>query len=104
MTPVIVTTIVKMVIERAVSIDTTVIPCSRNKVPAFVLQKKCDHLQLLTFCYPFLTNEVERHEKIEVQGLHGKVNVRTKDLIKDEKMLVEMLNKYFVNIIEKRQE
>ena len=35
-----------------------------------------------------ITIEVEKNEKIEVKGLHEKVDIRIKDLIKDEKILV----------------
>ena len=48
-----------------------------------------------------ITIEVEKNEKIEVKGLHEKVDIRTKDLIKDEKLLVDMFNKHYANIIEK---
>ena len=41
-------------------------------------------------------------KKIEVKGLYEKVDIRTKDLIKDEKILVEMFNKQYINIVEKR--
>ena len=47
-----------------------------------------------------MTTEVEKNEQIEVKGLHEKVDVRTKDLIKDEKILVEMFNKHYINIVE----
>ena len=40
-------------------------------------------------------------EKWTNRGLHEKINIRTKDLIKDEKIPVEMLNKNYVNIVEK---
>ena len=46
--------------------------------------------------------EVEKNERIEVQGLHEKVDIRTKDLIKNGKILVEMFNKYYTNIVEKK--
>ena len=48
-----------------------------------------------------ITIDVEKNEKIEVKGLHEKVDIRTKDLIKDEKILVEMFNKRYINIVEK---
>ena len=48
-----------------------------------------------------MTTEVEKNEQIEVKGLHEKVDIRTKDLIKDEKILVEMFNKHYINIAEK---
>ena len=41
-----------------------------------------------------ITIEVEKNEQVEVKGLHEKVDIRTKDLIKDEKSLVEMFNKH----------
>ena len=44
---------------------------------------------------------MEKNEKIEVKGLHEKVDIRTKDLIKDENILVEMFNKHYINIVEK---
>ena len=47
-----------------------------------------------------MTTEVEKNEQIEVKGLHEKVDVRTKDLIKDEKILDEMFNKHYINIAE----
>ena len=34
-----------------------------------------------------ITTEVEKNEQIEVKGLHEKVDIRTKDLIKYEKIL-----------------
>ena len=46
-----------------------------------------------------MTTEVEKNEQIEVKGLHEKVDVRTKDLIKDEKILVEMFNKHYISTI-----
>ena len=48
-----------------------------------------------------ITIKVEKNEQIEVKGLHEKVDIRTKDLIKDEKILVEMFNKHHINIVEK---
>ena len=48
-----------------------------------------------------MTIEVEENEQIEVKGLHEKVDIRTKDLIKDERILVEMFNKNYINIVEK---
>ena len=47
------------------------------------------------------TNEVEKNEKIEDKGLHVKVDIRRKDLMKDEKILVEMFNTHYINIAEK---
>ena len=47
------------------------------------------------------TIEVEKNEKIEVKGLHEKADIRTKDLINDEKILVEMFNKHYINIVQK---
>ena len=32
--------------------------------------------------------------------MHEKVAIRTKDLIKDEKILVKMFNKHYINIVE----
>ena len=40
-------------------------------------------------------------KKLKVKDLHEKVHIRTKDLIKDEKIIVEMFNKHYVNILEK---
>ena len=51
-----------------------------------------------------ITTEVEKNEQIEVKDLHEKVNIRTSDLIKDEKVLVEMFNKHYINIVEKTSE
>ena len=48
-----------------------------------------------------ITIEVEKNEQIEVKGLYEKVDIRTKDLIKDEKILVEIFNKHHINIVEK---
>ena len=50
-----------------------------------------------------ITIEVEKSEKIEVKGLKKveKVDIRTKGLIKHEKILVEMFNKHYINIVEK---
>ena len=48
-----------------------------------------------------ITIEIEKNEKIEVKGLHEKVHIRTKDLIKDEKILLEMFNKHSIYIVEK---
>ena len=50
-----------------------------------------------------ITIEVEKNEQIEVKDLHEKVDIRTKDLIKDEKILVEMFNKHYL-LLRKRQE
>ena len=36
-----------------------------------------------------------------VKGLHEKVDIRTMNLIKAEKILVEMFNKHYMNIVEK---
>ena len=47
-----------------------------------------------------ITIEVEKNEQIEVKHLHEKVDIRMKDLIKDEKILVEMFNKHDINIVE----
>ena len=47
-----------------------------------------------------ITIEVEKIEQIEVKHLHEKVDIRMKDLIKDEKILVEMFNKHYINIVE----
>ena len=51
-----------------------------------------------------ITIEVEKNEKIEVNGLHEKVDIRTKDLVKDDKILVEMFNKHYIDIVEKTSE
>ena len=51
-----------------------------------------------------ITIEVEKNEKIEVEDLHEKVDIRTKDLLKDEKILAEMFNKHYINIVEKTSE
>ena len=51
-----------------------------------------------------ITTEVEKNEKIEVEDLHEKVDIRTKDLLKDEKILAEMFNKHYINIVEKTSE
>ena len=48
-----------------------------------------------------ITIEVEKNEKIEVKDLHEKVDIRTKDQIKDEKILAEMFNKHYLIIVEK---
>ena len=45
--------------------------------------------------------EVEKNEKIEAKGSHEKVDIRTKVLIKDEKILVEIFNKPYINIVKK---
>ena len=50
-----------------------------------------------------MTIGVEKNKQIEVKGLHEKVDIRTKDLIKDEKILVEMFNKHYI-LLRKRQE
>ena len=47
-----------------------------------------------------VTIEVEKNEKIEVKGLHEKVDIKTKDLIKDEIIFAEMFNQQYVNIAE----
>ena len=51
-----------------------------------------------------ITTEVEKNEKIEVEDLHEKVDIRTKDLLKDEKILAEMFNKHYINVVEKTSE
>ena len=48
-----------------------------------------------------MTIEVEKKWKNKVKGLHEKVSIRIKDLIKDEKILVEKFNKHYINIVEK---
>ena len=48
-----------------------------------------------------ITIEVEKNEQREVKGIQKKVDIKTKDLRKDEKILVEMLNKQYINIVEK---
>ena len=40
-------------------------------------------------------------KKIEVKGLHDKIDIRTKDQIKDEKVIVKIFNKRYINIVEK---
>ena len=40
-------------------------------------------------------------KKIEVNDLHKKVEIRTKDLRKDEKILLGMFNKHYINTVEK---
>ena len=47
------------------------------------------------------TIEAEKNEQIEVKSLYEKVDIKTKDLIKDEKILAEMSNKQYINITEK---
>ena len=42
-----------------------------------------------------------KNEQIGVKGLDEKVDIRTADLIKDEKILVEMFNKHYISIVEK---
>ena len=54
----------------------------------------------------FITHKgIQRNENInievEVKGLHEKVDIRTKDLINDEKIVMEMFNKHYINIVEK---
>ena len=46
-----------------------------------------------------ITIEVEKNEQIEVKDLHEKVDIRTKYVIKEEKILVEMFNKHYINIV-----
>ena len=48
-----------------------------------------------------MTIGVEKNKQVEVKGSHEKVDIRTKDPIKDEKILVEMFNKHYINIVEK---
>ena len=48
-----------------------------------------------------ITSEVNKNEKTDVKVLNQKVNIRTKDLIKDEEILVDMFNKHYINIVEK---
>ena len=47
-----------------------------------------------------ITIEVEKNEQIKVKDLHEKVDIRMKDLVKDDKILVEMFNKHYINIVE----
>ena len=47
------------------------------------------------------TIEVEKNEEIEVKGSQEKIDVRAKDLIKDEKIIVQMFNKHYINTAEK---
>ena len=46
--------------------------------------------------------EVEKNpKKIEVKGFHEKINIKTKDPIKDEQILVaDIFNKHYPNILE----
>ena len=44
-----------------------------------------------------ITTEVEKNEKIEVKGLHKKVDIRTKDLIRGQQILNKIFNKHYVN-------
>ena len=61
---------------------------------------------------PFMTNkgirindnitiEAEINEEIKIKGKDKDVSIKAKDLIKDEKILVEMFNNHYVNIVEK---
>ena len=43
----------------------------------------------------------KKNEQIEVKGLHERVDIKTKDLIKDEKIIVKMFNKHYINIVAK---
>ena len=43
----------------------------------------------------------EKNEQIEAKDLHEKVDIKTKDLVRDEKMPVEMFNRHYAHIIEK---
>ena len=45
--------------------------------------------------------QIEKNEQIEVKGLYEKVDARTKDLINDDKILLEMFNKHYIDIVEK---
>ena len=47
-----------------------------------------------------ITIEVEKNGQLEVKGIHEKVDVRTRNLIKDAKILDEMFNKHYINIAE----
>ena len=47
-----------------------------------------------------ITIEVDKKEQIEVKGLHEKVDIRTKDLTTDEKILVEMFGNHYINVVE----
>ena len=47
-----------------------------------------------------ITTEVEKNGQLEVKGIHEKVDVRTRNLIKDAKILDEMFNKHYINIAE----
>ena len=67
----------------------------------------CNTVKLFITHKGFQTNEnttieVEKNEQIDVKGLDEKVDIRTTDLIKDEKILVEMFNKHYISIVEKR--
>ena len=44
-----------------------------------------------------------KNEQIAVKGLNEKVDIRIKDLIKDEKILAEMFDKHYT-LLRKRQE
>ena len=45
------------------------------------------------------TIEVDK-KRTEVKGLHEKVDIRTKDLITDQKILVEMFDNHYINVVE----
>ena len=42
----------------------------------------------------------QKKEQTEVKGLHEKVDIRTKDLITDQKILVEMFDNHYINVVE----
>ena len=45
--------------------------------------------------------KVQKEEKIKVKGLENEIHIDANELIKDTKILVELFNNHYINIVEK---
>ena len=43
----------------------------------------------------------QKEEKIKVKGLENEIHIDSNELIKHDKILIELFNKHFINIVEK---
>ena len=45
--------------------------------------------------------KAQKKEKIKVKGLENEIHIDANELIKDTKILVELFNNHYINIVEK---
>ena len=45
--------------------------------------------------------KAQKEEKVKVKGLENEIHIDANGLIKDDKMLVDLSNNYYINIVEK---